>query len=209
MTQTIIAIAGASASGKSLFSQTIYKELVNELEPGAIAIVEEDAYYRDQSHLPMAHRVTTNYDHPDAFEHELMVEHLRQLRAGSPVDVPVYDYSEHTRSQETRRVMPAKILIVEGILLLSDPALREEFNIKVFIDTPLDICLMRRMQRDIEERGRSLQSVIEQYKQTVRPMFYQFIEPSKHSADLVVTRGGKNRVAIDIIKSKIKHLLQE
>ncbi|TMP86830.1 uridine kinase [Pseudoalteromonas ruthenica] len=209
MTQTIIAIAGASASGKSLFSQTIYNELVNELEPGAIAIIEEDAYYRDQSHLPMAHRIKTNYDHPDAFEHELMVTHLRNLRAGESVDVPIYDYSEHTRSAETRRVSPAKILIVEGILLLSDPALRDEFNIKVFIDTPLDICLMRRMQRDIEQRDRSLQSVVEQYKRTVRPMFYQFIEPSKHSADLVVTRGGKNRVAIDIIKSKIKHLLQE
>ncbi|GAP73846.1 MULTISPECIES: uridine kinase [Pseudoalteromonas] len=209
MTQTIIAIAGASASGKSLFSQTIYNELVNELEPGAIAIIEEDAYYRDQSHLPMAHRIKTNYDHPDAFEHELMVTHLRNLRAGESVDVPIYDYSEHTRSAETRRVLPAKILIVEGILLLSDPALRDEFNIKVFIDTPLDICLMRRMQRDIEQRDRSLQSVVEQYKRTVRPMFYQFIEPSKHSADLVVTRGGKNRVAIDIIKSKIKHLLQE
>tara|TARA_B100000700_G_scaffold105697_1_gene119392 strand:- start:302 stop:931 length:630 start_codon:yes stop_codon:yes gene_type:complete len=209
VTQTIIAIAGASASGKSLFSQTIYNELVNELEPGAIAIIEEDAYYRDQSHLPMAHRIKTNYDHPDAFEHELMVTHLRNLRAGESVDVPIYDYSEHTRSAETRRVSPAKILIVEGILLLSDPALRDEFNIKVFIDTPLDICLMRRMQRDIEQRDRSLQSVVEQYKRTVRPMFYQFIEPSKHSADLVVTRGGKNRVAIDIIKSKIKHLLQE
>ncbi|WP_105201667.1 uridine kinase [Pseudoalteromonas sp. T1lg10] len=209
MTQTIIAIAGASASGKSLFSQTIYYELVNELEPGAIAIIEEDAYYRDQSHLPMAHRVKTNYDHPDAFEHELLVEHLRKLREGCAVDVPIYDYNEHTRAKETRRVLPAKILIVEGILLLSDPALRDEFDIKVFIDTPLDICLMRRMQRDIEERGRTIQSIVEQYKRTVRPMFYQFIEPSKHNADLVVTRGGKNRVAIDIIKSKIKHLLQE
>ncbi len=209
MTRTIIAIAGASASGKSLFSQTIYNELVNELEPGAIAIIEEDAYYRDQSHLPFAHRTQTNYDHPDAFEHELLREHLTQLREGNAVDVPTYDYSQHTRSTETRRVVPAKILIVEGILLLTDPALRDEFNIKVFIDTPLDICLMRRMQRDIEERGRSLQCVVEQYQKTVRPMFYQFIEPSKYKADLVVTRGGKNRVAIDIIKSKIKHLLQQ
>jgi len=209
VTRTIIAIAGASASGKSLFSQTIYNELVNELEPGAIAILEEDAYYRDQSHLPFDHRTQTNYDHPDAFEHELMCKHLMQLRAGNAVEVPIYDYAQHTRSEKTRRINPAKVIIVEGILLLSDEKLREEFNIKVFIDTPLDICLMRRMQRDIEERGRSLPSVIEQYQATVRPMFYQFIEPSKQNSDLVVTRGGKNRVAIDLIKSKITQILQQ
>ncbi|ALU46040.1 MULTISPECIES: uridine kinase [Pseudoalteromonas] len=209
MTRTIIAIAGASASGKSLFSQTIYNELVNELESGAIAVIEEDAYYKDQSHLPFEHRTQTNYDHPDAFEHALMKEHLTQLRQGKSVQVPTYDYAQHTRSSETRTVNPAKILVVEGILLLSDPALIEEFDIKVFIDTPLDICLLRRMQRDIETRGRSISSVVEQYQATVRPMFYQFIEPSKHNADLVVTRGGMNRVAIDIIKSKIKYLLQE
>lgn len=209
MTQTIIAIAGASASGKSLFSQTIYKELVSELENGSIAIIEEDAYYRDQSHLPFEHRTQTNYDHPDAFEHSLLVQHLNELKQGREVEVPVYDYAQHTRSEKSRKVIPAKIIIVEGILLLSDPKLCEEFDIKVFIDTPLDICLMRRMQRDIEERGRSLPSVIEQYQATVRPMFYQFIEPSKHNADVVVTRGGRNRVAIDILKSKIKQLLQK
>jgi uridine kinase len=209
VTQTIIAIAGASASGKSLFSQTIYKELVSELENGSIAIIEEDAYYRDQSHLPFEHRTQTNYDHPDAFEHSLLVQHLNELKQGREVEVPVYDYAQHTRSEKSRKVIPAKIIIVEGILLLSDPKLCEEFDIKVFIDTPLDICLMRRMQRDIEERGRSLPSVIEQYQATVRPMFYQFIEPSKHNADVVVTRGGRNRVAIDILKSKIKQLLQK
>lgn len=209
MTRTIIAIAGASASGKSLFTQTIYNELVNELETGAIAIIEEDAYYKDQSHLPFEHRTQTNYDHPDAFEHDLLRNHLEQLRQGKAIEVPTYDYAQHTRSSETRTVTPAKILIIEGILLLSDSALSEEFDIKVFIDTPLDICLLRRMQRDIEQRGRSLPSVVEQYQATVRPMFYQFIEPSKHNADLVVTRGGMNRVAIDIIKSKIKYLLQE
>ncbi|MFC3031569.1 uridine kinase [Pseudoalteromonas fenneropenaei] len=209
MTRTIIAIAGASASGKSLFSQTIYNELVTELKSGAIAVIEEDAYYKDQSHLPMEHRTQTNYDHPDAFEHDLLRQHLELLRQGQSVEVPTYDYSQHTRSNKTRTIHPAKILIVEGILLLSDPALSEAFDIKVFIDTPLDICLLRRMQRDIEQRGRSIASVVEQYQATVRPMFYQFIEPSKHNADLVVTRGGMNRVAIDIIKSKIKYLLQE
>lgn len=209
MTRTIIAIAGASASGKSLFSQTIYNELVTELQSGAIAVIEEDAYYKDQSHLPFEHRTQTNYDHPDAFEHDLLRQHLEMLRQGQSVEVPTYDYTQHTRSDKTRTVNPAKILIVEGILLLSDPALSEAFDIKVFIDTPLDICLLRRMQRDIEQRGRSIASVVDQYQATVRPMFYQFIEPSKHNADLVVTRGGMNRVAIDIIKSKIKYLLQE
>lgn len=209
MTRTIIAIAGASASGKSLFSQTIYNELVTELQSGAIAVIEEDAYYKDQSHLPFEHRTQTNYDHPDAFEHDLLRQHLELLRQGQSVEVPTYDYTQHTRSDKTRTVNPAKILIVEGILLLSDPALSEAFDIKVFIDTPLDICLLRRMQRDIEQRGRSIASVVDQYQATVRPMFYQFIEPSKHNADLVVTRGGMNRVAIDIIKSKIKYLLQE
>jgi uridine kinase len=209
VTRTIIAIAGASASGKSLFSQTIYNELVTELQSGAIAVIEEDAYYKDQSHLPFEHRTQTNYDHPDAFEHDLLRQHLEMLRQGQSVEVPTYDYTQHTRSDKTRTVNPAKILIVEGILLLSDPALSEAFDIKVFIDTPLDICLLRRMQRDIEQRGRSIASVVDQYQATVRPMFYQFIEPSKHNADLVVTRGGMNRVAIDIIKSKIKYLLQE
>jgi uridine kinase len=209
VTRTIIAIAGASASGKSLFSQTIYNELVTELQSGAIAVIEEDAYYKDQSHLPFEHRTQTNYDHPDAFEHDLLRQHLEMLRQGQSVEVPTYDYTQHTRSDKTRTVNPAKILIVEGILLLSDPALSEVFDIKVFIDTPLDICLLRRMQRDIEQRGRSIASVVDQYQATVRPMFYQFIEPSKHNADLVVTRGGMNRVAIDIIKSKIKYLLQE
>ena len=126
----------------------------------------------------MEHRTQTNYDHPDAFEHELMLEHLTQLRSGNSVEVPTYDYAQHTRSDETRRVAAAKILIVEGILLLSDKALNKEFDIKVFIDTPLDICLMRRMQRDMEKRGRTLQSVVEQYQATVRPMFYQFIAVS-------------------------------
>jgi len=208
VTRTIIAIAGASASGKSLFSQTIYNELVSELDQGAIAIIEEDAYYRDQSHLPFNHRTQTNYDHPDAFEHELMREHLLALRSGKSIEVPIYDYATHTRSNQTRPVSPSKVIIVEGILLLSDPSLCEQFDIQVFIDTPLDICLMRRMQRDIEKRGRSLQSVIEQYKATVRPMFYQFIEPSISNADLVVTRGGKNRVAIDLIKSKITQIIK-
>lgn len=207
MGMTVIAIAGASASGKSLFSDTIFTELLEELKTHEIAIIQEDAYYKSQSHLPMSQREKTNYDHPDAFEHSLLKQHIRSLKQGNSVNVPIYDYTVHNRSEQTRLVKPTKILIVEGILLLSEPELREEFDIKVFIDTPLDICLLRRMERDIEQRGRSVKSVVEQYKTTVRPMFYEFVEPSKNNADLVVTRGGKNRVAIEIIKGKIKHLL--
>ncbi|GLS25890.1 uridine kinase [Marinibactrum halimedae] len=207
MTKTIIAIVGASASGKSLFAQTIYQELSAQIPAKDLAIIEEDAYYRDQSHLPIKNRTATNYDHPDAFEHELLVEHLESLRSGQSVDVPVYDYNLHTRSDITRRVEPATVVIIEGILLLSDETLREQFDIKLFIDTPLDICLLRRIARDIQERGRTLESVSQQYESTVRPMFYEFIEPCKNHADIVVTRGGKNRIAIDLVKHKIRALL--
>ncbi len=207
MIHTIIAISGASASGKSLFSQTIYTELLDELPPGSVAVISEDSYYRNQSHLPLSHREKANYDHPDALEHSLLKEHLQMLKAGKDVDIPVYDFSQHTRSEKTRKVTPPKVLIVEGILALTNKELLEEFDIKIFVDTPLDICLMRRMERDIEERGRSIQSVIKQYQETVRPMFFEFILPSKDNADIVITGGGKNRVAIDMIKAKIQHLL--
>lgn len=204
---TIIAIAGASASGKSLFASTVYKELIAELGHQAIAIVPEDSYYRDQSHLTIKQRELTDYDHPSAFEHSLLVEHLRQLRDGHDVQMPTYCYKTHTRKEETIRIPAARVILVEGILLLADEELRKEFDIKVFLDTPLDICLLRRVQRDIEERGRSLESVIEQYEKSVRPAFYQFIKPCKQYADLVVTQGGKNKIAIDIIKTKIRQLL--
>jgi uridine kinase len=208
LTQTIIAIAGASASGKTLLAQTIYKELSQESDSAdGLAILEEDAYYNDQSHLPFKLREKTNYDHPEAFEHNLLLEHMRALRAGNHVDVPIYDFGQHTRSDQTRRIQPAKVIIVEGILLLSDPLLREQFDIKFFVDTPLDICLLRRIDRDINERKRSLASVTEQYQSTVRPMFYEFIEPSKQFADMVVNRGGKNRIAIDLLKQTISSVL--
>ncbi|CAM3759771.1 uridine kinase [Rheinheimera salexigens] len=206
---TIIAIAGASASGKSLFASTVYQELVAELGCERIAIISEDAYYRDQSHLSMAQRVLTNYDHPSAFEHQLLASHLLALRDGQAVKVPQYSYTLHTRTEETLLVQPAKVILVEGILLLTDKHLRRQFDITVFMDTPLDVCLLRRMKRDLEERGRSISSVAEQYENTVRPAFFEFIAPSKQYADLVVTRGGKNQIAIDIIKTKIRQLLAE
>ena len=206
---TIIAIAGASASGKSLFASTVYQELVAELGDERIAILAEDAYYRDQSHLSFEQRTLTNYDHPSAFEHKLLVKHLQDLRQGQAIQVPQYSYKEHTRLSDTIAVQPAKVILVEGILLLTDPNLRAEFDISVFMDTPLDICLLRRIKRDLEERDRSLQSVVEQYEGTVRPAFFDFIAPSKQYADLVVTRGGMNQIAIDIIKTKIRQLLAE
>jgi len=203
---TVIAIAGASASGKSLFAQTIYEELLPELGPNGISIIKEDSYYRDQSSLSMEERSQTNYDHPHAFEHELLSTHLTALINQTPVDCPIYCYKTHTRTTETVSVNPTKIILVEGILLLSNPELRDCFDIKVYMDTPLDICLIRRIKRDTQERERSLESITNQYLTTVRPMYYQFIEPSKTWADLIVTRGGKNRMAIEVLKAKIRQL---
>lgn len=203
---TVIAIAGASASGKSLFSHTIFEELLPELGKEAISIIKEDAYYQDQSHLDMDERVKTNYDHPDAFEHSLLRQHLLDLTQGKSVEIPNYCYKTHTRLPETTTLHPTPIILLEGILLLNDEPLRNCFDIKVYMDTPLDICLIRRIQRDTSERGRSIDSVTNQYLDTVRPMYLKYIEPSKSHADLVITRGGKNRMAIEVIKAKIRQI---
>ncbi len=203
---TVIAIAGASASGKSLFAETIYQELLPELGPDGISIIKEDSYYRDQSHLSMDERIQNNYDHPKAFEHELLSNQITDLIAQQDIECPVYCYKTHTRTEETISVKPTKIILVEGILLLSNPSLRNCFDIKVYMDTPLDICLIRRIKRDTQERERSLESITNQYLTTVRPMYHQFIEPSKEWADIVVTRGGKNRMAIEVLKAKIRQL---
>ncbi len=203
----IIAIAGASASGKSLIANTILDELCAELGTDQIGIISEDAYYKDQSHLSMDQRILTNYDHPKAFDHDLLCEHLKDLKNKQAVEIPSYSYTEHTRMVETTTLTPKKIIILEGILLLTDANVRDQLDASIFIDTPLDICLMRRLKRDIEERGRSMESVIEQYTATVRPMFLQFIDPSKQHADLIVPRGGKNRIATDMLKSRIRYLL--
>lgn len=202
----IIAISGASASGKSLIAKTIYEELKRDLNTDEIAVINEDSYYRDQSHLSMEQRKLTNYDHPRALDHDLLTEHLQQLREGHAVNVPIYSYAEHTRAAETNQVTPKKVIILEGILLLTSPKLRDLVDSSIFMDTPLDICLVRRLERDVQERGRTMQSVLEQYQQTVRPMFLQFIEPSKQYADIIVPRGGKNRIAIEILKARIQHL---
>jgi len=203
----IIGIAGASASGKSLIAKTIFEELCRDLGTNQIGVINEDAYYRDQSHLTMEDRVKTNYDHPKALDHQLLATHLTQLKRGEAVSIPCYSYTEHTRTSETLKMQPKKVIILEGILLLTDPKLRELMDASVFMDTPLDICFLRRLTRDVAERGRTMETVIAQYKRTVRPMFLQFIEPSKQYADIIVPRGGKNRIATDILKTRIQHLL--
>ncbi|GGZ31036.1 uridine kinase [Shewanella chilikensis] len=203
----VIGIAGASASGKSLIAKTIFEELCRDLGTDQIGVINEDAYYRDQSHMSMDERVKTNYDHPKALDHELLSTHLVALKQGQAVDIPCYSYAEHTRTSDTLKMTPKKVIILEGILLLTDPKLRELMDASVFMDTPLDICLLRRLTRDVAERGRTMESVINQYQKTVRPMFLQFIEPSKQYADIIVPRGGKNRIATDILKARIQHLL--
>ena len=205
----IIAITGASASGKSSIASTVHKELCNELGCQEIGIIAEDSYYKAQSHLEMSERVKMNYDHPNSMDRDLLIQHLKDLKNGTAVDIPVYSYVEHTRTGETKHFTPKKIVILEVILLLTDERVRQLADISVFVDTPLDICFIRRLQRDMEERGRSLQSVIDQYRATVRPMFMQFIEPSKQYADIVIPRGGKNRIAINMLKAQILHLLNQ
>lgn len=203
----VIAIAGASASGKSLIASTIYKELKSELGEDDIGIISEDSYYRDQTHLAMEERIKTNYDHPSSMDHALLVSHLKSLKLGQAVDIPEYDYAEHNRKTTFTHFKPKKIIILEGILLLTDELIRNELDMSIFVDAPLDICFIRRLQRDMQERGRSMESVINQYRATVRPMFLQFVQPSKQYADIVVPKGGKNRVAINILKAQIKELL--
>lgn len=199
----IIGISGASASGKSLLANTIVNELGSEL----VAVISEDSYYRDQTDIPFSEREKTNYDHPDSLDHALLFEHLQLLQAGHTVQVPKYNHSQHARVDETRTVGKHAIIVLEGILLFVDPDLRKLMDIRIFMDTPLDICLMRRVTRDVIERKRTVESVIEQYEKTVRPMYLQFIEPSKRYADIIVPRGGENRIAIDLIQAKMKELL--
>ena len=168
-----------------------------------IGVIPEDCYYKDQSDVPMEERIKVNYDHPGSMDHELLLQHLKALKSGKSIQLPQYDYAEHTRKPESVLFSPKRVIILEGILLLTDKRLREQMDFSIFVDTPLDICLMRRIRRDVNERGRTLDSVIAQYNKTVRPMYLQFIEPTKQYADIIVPRGGKNRVAIDILKAKI------
>jgi len=200
-----IGVAGGTGSGKTTVSRRIWEAVGRE----RIAYLQHDNYYKDQSHLTPEERARTNYDHPDSLETSLMVRHLRELRAGRPVDIPVYDFSVHNRSQETLRVNPAKVILVEGILIFVEPALRELMDMRIFVDTDADIRFIRRLRRDMVERGRSLDSIIQQYLGTVRPMHMEFVEPSKRYADIIVPQGGDNRVAMEMIVSRIQALLSE
>jgi len=199
----IIGIAGPSASGKSLLANTIVRELGTD----QVVVISEDSYYKDNGHLPIAERDQINYDHPDSFDHALLVDHLTKLRQGEMVNIPIYSHAKHERLKETQRVGQHTIIVIEGILLFSEQILRELMNIRIFMSAPLDICLIRRLKRDVIERHRSIDSVLLQYETTVRPMYLQFIEPSSRYADLIVPRGGENRIAIDMIKAKMRELL--
>jgi uridine kinase len=199
----IIGISGASASGKSLLANTI----VNELGSDQVVVISEDSYYKDHGNIPFEERAKINYDHPDSIDHELLFKHLQMLQQGLPVEVPIYNHALHLREKETRTIGRHAIIVLEGILLFVEQQLRELMDIRIFMETALDICLIRRLKRDIKERGRSLDSVLKQYDETVRPMYLQFIDPSKRYADLIVPRGGGNRIAIDMIKAKMRELL--
>jgi uridine kinase len=200
----IVGVSGASASGKSLLSNTI----VNELGSGRVVVISEDAYYKHHPELSLEERAQINYDHPDAFDHDLLCQHLKLLQEHKGVSIPIYDFTTHLRSEQTKYVGPHDIIVLEGILLFVDKALREMMDISIFVDAPLDVCFIRRLKRDINERKRDLDSVIAQYENTVRPMYLQFIEPSKRYADIIVPKGGENRIAIDLIKAKMRELLK-
>jgi uridine kinase len=200
----IIGIAGGSGSGKT----SVTKRILERLEDRRAAVILHDSYYRDIREYGGMAPAEVNFDHPDALETSLLVRHLEDLRAGRAVDIPSYDYTTHTRAADTRRVESAEIIIVDGILIFSDPALRELMDIRIFVDTDADERLIRRIRRDTRERGRSLDSVLDQYLKTVRPMHLQFVEPSKHWADIIIPRGGENSVAIEMVASRILEMLR-
>lgn len=198
----LMGIAGGTGSGKTLVAKSIGDALSER-----IVVIGQDSYYLDRADLPFEDRARINYDHPDAFDHALLNSHLRQLMRGEAIDMPVYDYASHTRSSQTVRVAPAPVVVVEGILALAIPALRELFDVKIFVDTDADVRFIRRLSRDIRERGRTPESVIDQYMGVVRLMHLEFVEPSKRYADIIVPEGGYNRIAIDFIVTKLRTLL--
>jgi uridine kinase len=199
----VIGVAGGTGSGKT----TEVRKIVETLGPRQVVVIQHDSYYHDLSHLPPEERAHINYDYPDALETDLCVKHLEQLIAGIPAKVPIYDFGTHTRSSETIFVEPASIIIVEGILIFVDPNLRQLMDIKVFVDTDADTRFIRRLQRDITERGRTLESVIHQYMSTVKPMHLEFVEPSKRYADIIIPEGGNNEVAVDMLLTKVRSVI--
>jgi uridine kinase len=199
----IIGVTGGSGSGKTSVSRAIF----NRFPDHSIMMLEHDSYYKDQSGISFEERLETNYDHPFAFDTDLLIEHLKELTNYQSVEVPIYDYVAHTRSDEVYVQEPKEVIILEGILILEDERLRDMMDIKIYVDTDDDIRIIRRIKRDMNERGRTLESVIEQYLTVVKPMYHQFIEPTKRYADIIVTEGGENQVAIDVIATKVASFL--
>jgi uridine kinase len=199
----IIGIAGGSGSGKS----TVARKVADALARASVAFIDMDSYYRNFAHLPLEERRRVNWDHPDSFDLDLFVSHLEQASRGEPVEKPVYDFVTHTRSVRTEQVAPSDVIVVDGILLLVDERVRRLLDVRVYVDADADVRLVRRIQRDMQERGRPLEEILEQYVTTVRPMHLQFVEPSKRYADVIVPRGGHNAVAIEMIVAKIQRRL--
>jgi uridine kinase len=201
----IIGVAGGTASGKT----TVSKKILEMIGAEHLAYIEHDAYYRDLSHLPLEQRRAFNFDHPDALENELMITHLESLLQGQPVQVPVYDFATYVRTDRLRRIEPRPVILVAGILIFVDKKLREMMDIKIYVDAPADLRFIRRLRRDIAERNRSVNHVIEQYLETVRPMHLEFVEPSKRYADVIIPRGGRNMKAIQMVIAQIQRMLEE
>jgi uridine kinase len=201
----VIGVAGGSGSGKTSVTKSIY----DSFKGHSILMLEQDFYYKDQSHLPFEERLKTNYDHPLAFDNDLLIEHILKLLNHEAIEKPVYDYAVHTRSDQVIYVEPQDVIILEGILVLEDERLRNLMDIKLFVDTDADLRIIRRLLRDIKERGRSIDSVIDQYIGVVRPMHNQFIEPTKRYADVIIPEGGHNHVAIDLMVTKIQTILEQ
>ena len=199
----IIGICGGTGSGKT----TVANRILESVSASEVAFIQQDSYYRNLKDLPLDYRQAVNFDHPDALDNDLLVHHVKKLKAGGSVELPLYDFKTHTRLNETFLIEPKPIVIIEGILIFVDPRLLEQMDIKVFVDTPDDIRFIRRLRRDIAERGRTVDSVIEQYLATVRPMHMQFVEPSKRYADVIIPEGGHNLVSIDLISGKIRERL--
>lgn len=203
MEPVVIGVAGGTGSGKT----TVARQILRRAGTDQICLIQHDAYYKDLSDLLPAQRDMQNFDHPDALDNELLIGHLQELKAGRPVRVPVYDFTTHTRTAETERVEPYRVILVEGILIFSDEALRRLMDVKIYVDTDADIRFIRRLQRDIADRGRTMESVIRQYLATVRPMHQEFVEPSKRYADVIIPEGGFNEVAMEMIAARIRALL--
>ncbi len=200
----VIGIAGGTGSGKT----TVAQEILQRVGPGRIAFLQHDAYYKDRSGLPPARRAEINFDHPDSLETNLLIYHIGQLKNGQSVEVPIYDFSTHSRTDKTFTVQPRGVILIEGILIFVEPALRDICDVKIFVDTDSDIRFIRRLQRDIAERGRTTESVIKQYLETVRPMHLEFVEPSKRYADVIIPEGGFNTAALDMVVARIEGLVR-